>query len=107
MVKAMTDNSPRFLGLTGATANGGRGGVWQQQLGGVGNAGEGVVIGVIDGGERFFLLLVPKHHIVCGQPWPTATQVRRRKWELLWEVQLVPESMAGAAGATTMVTVLW
>jgi subtilisin family serine protease len=42
--EAQTNNTPRFLGLSGAT------GVWNQQFGGQANAGEGVIVGVIDSG---------------------------------------------------------
>ncbi|MEV6970157.1 S8 family peptidase [Hamadaea sp. NPDC051192] len=43
-VHADTVTTPSFLGLTGD------GGVWQQQFGGVGHAGEGVIVGIIDSG---------------------------------------------------------
>ena len=42
--QAQTVNSPRFLGLSGSD------GVWARRFGGQAKAGEGVIIGVIDGG---------------------------------------------------------
>ena len=39
-----TISTPRFLGLDGAN------GVWQQEFGGAGRAGEGVIVGVLDSG---------------------------------------------------------
>lgn len=42
--QAATTTTPDYLGLTGA------GGVWNTQFGGAANAGQGVVIGVIDSG---------------------------------------------------------
>jgi hypothetical protein len=42
--KVQTADTPKFLGLDGP------GGVWQKQFGGVDNAGEGVIVGVLDTG---------------------------------------------------------
>jgi subtilisin family serine protease len=44
IVHTDTVTTPAFLGLSGAD------GVWAQQFGGVGHAGEGVIVGVIDSG---------------------------------------------------------
>jgi subtilisin family serine protease len=44
ILTSRTNNTPRFLGLTGTN------GVWNQQFGGQARAGEGVIIGVIDSG---------------------------------------------------------
>jgi hypothetical protein len=44
VVHADTITTPSFLGLTGD------GGVWAQQFGGVGHAGEGIIVGIIDSG---------------------------------------------------------
>jgi hypothetical protein len=44
ILTGQTNNTPRFLGLSGS------GGVWTNQFGGQSHAGEGVIIGVIDSG---------------------------------------------------------
>ena len=44
IVTGQTNNTPRFLGLSGAN------GVWNTQAGGREHAGEGIVVGVIDSG---------------------------------------------------------
>jgi hypothetical protein len=44
ILRIQTADTPKFLGLDGA------GGVWQKQFGGVANAGEGVIVGVLDTG---------------------------------------------------------
>ena len=54
-----TSNTPDFMGLTGP------GGAWSQ-LGGVGNAGEGVIIGVVDTG-------------IVAEPSELLGQARRRR----------------------------
>jgi hypothetical protein len=44
ILAGQTNNTPRFLGLSGTD------GVWNQQFGGQSRAGEGVIIGVLDSG---------------------------------------------------------
>jgi subtilisin family serine protease len=44
VLTGQTNNTPRFLGLTGTN------GVWNQQFGGQSRAGEGMIVGVIDSG---------------------------------------------------------
>jgi hypothetical protein len=63
-MRAATDNTPRFLGLAGSSPSG-RGGAWDTQLGGVGGAGEGVVIGVVDTGEKPKSETILPRHVAC------------------------------------------
>jgi hypothetical protein len=72
------------LGLAGAAASG-RGGVWDQQMGGVGKAGEGVVIGVLDsGGCVDIFVFVSADHGNSGMQPRCGCQVKAQQEMVLY-----------------------